>query len=134
MYGKLKMRLTVFQHSYISQIWSIQSFAQYLHSAFHKLFRIYFLKKLSAVSFSYKHIKFETDMSIYPECNASGHLFGYRGSRLIRTLITFTGNICCVFAYMYCVIVSDKLSHQNLFEKHFVWFAFKFKNMHWFSV
>ena len=58
---------------------SIKSFAQYLNSAAHKLFRICFLTKLFAVRFPYKHSKFETDMSIYPECNVWSHLFAYRG-------------------------------------------------------
>ena len=78
-YGKLKMCLNVFWHSYIPQIWSIQSFAYYLFSAVHKLFRIYFLRKLFPVSFPNKHIKFWADKFIYPECNAWHHLFGYRG-------------------------------------------------------
>ena len=76
---KLKMQRNAFQHSYIPQIWRTQSFAQYVNSAVHTLFRIYSKKKLFVVRFPYKHGKFGADMSFYPECNAWRHLFVYRG-------------------------------------------------------
>ena len=86
MYGKLKTRLNVLQLRYISQFWSLQSLAQYLNSAVHNFFRIYFLKKSFAVRFPYNHSKFVADMLIYPECNARRHLFVYRKLRFRSAL------------------------------------------------
>ena len=74
MYEKLRTRLDAFEYSLILHIWLIQSFPQYLNFVIHILFRIYFLRKLYALRFPYKHSNFGTDMLIYPECNTRRHL------------------------------------------------------------
>ena len=122
------MRLKVFWHSYIPQIWSMQYFTQYLNSAVHKLFRIYFLRKLFAIRFQNKHSKFGADMLIYPECNVVLFFCVSRLAPCKQKLRAASIKLPLIFFFQTLMQTSGfektlryLLGYQNLFSFVFFW-------------